>query len=190
MATQEAEIAALEQEILDKKVELVKLIKAMPRKAVPNYDFLNAEGQLVAFAELFGDSNDLIVIQNMGRSCSYCTLWADSLNGIANILLSRCPVAICSPDEPAVMKAFADDRAWRLPMISSAQNTFKVDLGFTTPEGDHWPGCSTFRKSESGEIHLVASRMFGPGDDFCAVWHLFDLLEEGDAGWTPRYIKP
>lgn len=27
---------------------------------------------------------------------------------------------------------------------------------------------------------------FGPGDDFCAVWPLFDLLEGGVDGWAPR----
>ena len=25
------------------------------------------------------------------------------------------------------------------------------------------------------------------GDDFCAVWHMFDLLKDGWAGWEPQY---
>ena len=28
---------------------------------------------------------------------------------------------------------------------------------------------------------------FGPDDDFCNVWHLFDLLPEGSNGWAPKY---
>jgi hypothetical protein len=27
---------------------------------------------------------------------------------------------------------------------------------------------------------------FQPFDDFCAVWHLFDLLP-GDAEWSPKF---
>jgi hypothetical protein len=27
---------------------------------------------------------------------------------------------------------------------------------------------------------------FSPGDDFCNVWHLFDLIPEGASGWQPK----
>jgi hypothetical protein len=33
----------------------------------------------------------------------------------------------------------------------------------------------------------VGRAEFGPGDDFCAVWHFFDLLPEGVDGWEPRF---
>lgn len=36
-------------------------------------------------------------------------------------------------------------------------------------------------------ILRVADTRFHPDDDFCALWHLFDLLPEGPAGWKPRY---
>ena len=35
-------------------------------------------------------------------------------------------------------------------------------------------------------IVRVADTGFEPGDDFCALWHLFDLLPEGAAGWQPE----
>jgi hypothetical protein len=28
---------------------------------------------------------------------------------------------------------------------------------------------------------------FSPGDDFCNVWHLFDLIAEGASGWLPKF---
>ena len=46
--------------------------------------------------------------------------------------------------------------------------------------------CSAFRKEEDGTIRRVGHAPFGPGDEFCGVWHLFDLLEEGAAGWQPE----
>jgi len=33
----------------------------------------------------------------------------------------------------------------------------------------------------------VSDAGFQPGDDYCAVWHLFDLMPEGKAGWSPRF---
>ena len=33
----------------------------------------------------------------------------------------------------------------------------------------------------------VSDAELGPGDDFCSVWHLFDLLPEGAAGWRPQF---
>ncbi len=43
-----------------------------------------------------------------------------------------------------------------------------------------------FRK-EDGKVVRVANAKFGPGDDFCAVWHLFDLIPEGPDDWQPKY---
>jgi len=47
------------------------------------------------------------------------------------------------------------------------------------------PGVSVFEK-DADSIVRVASTMFGPGDDFCAVWHLFDLLPNGANEWQPK----
>jgi len=33
----------------------------------------------------------------------------------------------------------------------------------------------------------VSDASLGPGDDFCSVWHLFNLLPEGPDGWEPQY---
>jgi len=33
----------------------------------------------------------------------------------------------------------------------------------------------------------VADTSFSPGDDFCNVWHLFDLIAEGASGWLPKF---
>jgi hypothetical protein len=33
----------------------------------------------------------------------------------------------------------------------------------------------------------VSDASFGPGDDFCTLWHLFDLIPEGSGDWQPKY---
>jgi len=58
-------------------------------------------------------------------------------------------------------------------------------MGFRGAEG--WlPGVSVFRKPGQ-KIYRVSDTSFQPGDDFYAIWHLFDLLPEGANGWQPQY---
>jgi hypothetical protein len=33
----------------------------------------------------------------------------------------------------------------------------------------------------------VSDTGFSPGDDFCALWHLFDLLPGGAGDWQAKY---
>ena len=48
------------------------------------------------------------------------------------------------------------------------------------------PGVSTFRKNADGTIDRIAKDFFGPGDLYCGVWHLFDLLADGVDGWEAQ----
>ena len=42
------------------------------------------------------------------------------------------------------------------------------------------PGVSAFSKDGDGRIFRVGRAEFGPGDNFCAIWHFFELLPRGD----------
>jgi hypothetical protein len=33
----------------------------------------------------------------------------------------------------------------------------------------------------------VSDAGLGPYDDFCNVWHLFDMIPGGAAGWGPKF---
>ena len=33
----------------------------------------------------------------------------------------------------------------------------------------------------------VASDFLGPGDAYCSVWHLFDLLRDGVGDWEAKF---
>jgi hypothetical protein len=54
------------------------------------------------------------------------------------------------------------------------------------PKGRATPGVSVFKR-KGDKITRVADTAFSPGDDFCSVWHLFDLIPEGAAGRQPEF---
>src|SRR5215470_2306552 len=76
---------------------------------VQDYELTNSDGA-VRLSTLFGQHEDLIVIHNMGVSCSYCTLWADGYNGIHPHVVTRAGFAVSSPDRPSVQTKFAESR--------------------------------------------------------------------------------
>lgn len=151
---------------------------------VEDYEFATSEGPM-RLSELFGDKDTLFVIHNMGASCPYCTLWADGFNGVIDHLENRAAFAVSSPDTPAQQKKFAASRNWRFRMVSHANTRFAEDMGYQK-DGNWWPGVSVFQKRENGIVR-VSDAEFGPGDLFCSLWHLLDLIPEGPAGWEPKF---
>jgi peroxiredoxin len=150
---------------------------------VANYEFRVPDG-IVTLTELFGDHEDLMVVHNMGVSCPGCTLWADGYNGIHQHVTSRAAFVVSSPDAPEVQQKFAASRGWVFPMVSHMGNSFAQDMGYRTATR-LLPGMSVF-KLKANKILRVSDVTWSPGDDFCTIWHMFDLLPEGPAGWMPK----
>lgn len=186
-----AEVEQLEKQIHELKEKLTAARRTASPQTVKDYTLARPDGSAVKLSGLFAGKSDLIVIHNMGRACPYCTLWADGFQSLADHLQNRAAVVVVSPDEPAVMKEFAASRGWRLPMASCAGSTFAADMGFEPEPKKYWPGVSGFKKKSDGSIVRTGKAIFGPGDDFCSLWHLFDLLEGGAGNWEPKYsYKP
>lgn len=184
-ATLQTETDRLERELAEGRERLAALKRKAPRHAVKDYTLAGWNGP-VQLSELFAGKPDMIVVHNMGRGCRYCTLWADGFNGVYPHLADRAAFVVCSPDPVEVQKEFASGRGWRFPMVSGKESTFIQDMGFRSEKG--WmPGVSTFHLEPTGGVVRVAQATFGPGDPFCAVWHLFDLLAEGVNEWEPQY---
>lgn len=179
------EIQSLEKQLVRLKNKLAEARQNATPEPVHDYTLKTTEGADVLLSELFGDSKDLLVVHNMGRSCSYCTLWADAFNGVVEHLLNRASFVICSYDKPAELKAFAASRSWTLPVVSNAGSEFAFDMGFVVDDNP-WPGVSAFHKDDNGSITRTGKATFHPGDDFCIVWHMFDLLHQGHGAWTPK----
>ncbi len=181
------EIDELEYQLQELKQKVAELRRQRPREEVRDYQLLDSEGREVSLSRLFGDQSDLILVHNMGRNCSYCTMWADGFTGLLPHLKSRAAFVLTSPDKPEAQKEFVRSRGWNFPVYSTAGTSFTADMGFDDEKEGLMPGVSVFTKKSDGKIYRVSRAEFGPGDDFCAVWHFFDLLPEGIAGWEPQF---
>jgi predicted dithiol-disulfide oxidoreductase (DUF899 family) len=177
-------LAEYRHQIRDLRKKMRDAQASIEPEVVPDYTFATSSGT-VRLSDLFGDKEVLIVIHNMGAGCRYCTLWADGFNGVLSHLENRAAFVVSSPDDPAKQDQFKFSRGWRFRMVSHNDSSFAADMGYRSDHG--WlPGVSVFRKRE-GKIVRVADTQFSPGDDFCAVWHFFDLIPEGSDGWQPQY---
>ena len=163
------------------RAKMRETLATVEPQAVQDYEFTTLEGP-VKLSGLFGDHDDLILIHNMGASCSYCTLWADGYNGIHQHVVQRAAFAVSSPDRPDVQKRLADARGWRFPMVSHVGSTFAADMGYRSEKGGWMPGVSVFKR-DGDSVKRVSDTGFRPGDDFCSLWHFFDMLPGGVGDW-------
>ncbi len=182
----DTQIDKLEYELQDMKRKLAELRRTRPRESVSDYALTDSDGQEAKLSRLFGNQSRLILVHNMGRDCPYCTMWADGFTGLLPHLASRAAFAITSPDAPEAQKEFARSRGWDFPMYSTQGTSFVADMGFDDEKEGLMPGVSVFAKESDGRIYRVGRAEFGPGDNFCAVWHFFELLPEGIGDWEPK----
>lgn len=164
-----------------------ELQEALAEKAygeVADYSFAALKGA-VTLSSLFGKKRDLFVIHNMGRGCNSCTMWADGFNGLYPHIADRASFVVSNAETPEQQAEFAASRGWKFPMVSTKDNTFAADMGFTNAAGKPMPGVSAFQKQD-GKIVRVSASGFNDTDEFCPVWRLFDLLPEGAADWRPK----
>ena len=181
------EIGRLQKEVVRYREKINELRKKITPEEVENYEFKDPEGKAVKLSEMFGEKDELIVIHNMGKSCPYCTLWADGFNGFYEHFENRAGFVLTSPDSPEILKEFSEGRNWKFKVYSTKENSFKKDLGFYTEAEKNIPGVSTFLKDGTGNIFHYSSDRFGPGDDYCSIWHFFDMLPKGQNSWHPKF---
>lgn len=168
--------------------EIRKVQKNLEPEDVEDHGFRTDDGE-VRLSALFGGKAQLFVIHNMGSSCAYCTLWADGYNGLYEHIANRAAFIVASPDTPAQQRKFASGRGWRFPMVSDTGSKFAYKMGYATADGGCQPGISVFQK-DGKRIVRVSDALSGPYDDFCAIWHLFDMLPEGAKSWRPAFKYP
>ncbi len=183
-----AEIEKLKDEILEKKRALKALLQKEKREEIQNYTFKDVNGQDIDLFSLFTeDTNELLVIHNMGKACKHCTLWADVFNASYPIITTRVPIILTSPNEYEILDSFSKERNWSIPCYSYHNSSFAKDLGyeFMSNEGkkQYWPGISSLYKEE-GKIYRFAKDTFGPNDSYCTPWNSFELLKNG-VNWQP-----
>jgi predicted dithiol-disulfide oxidoreductase (DUF899 family) len=181
-------ISGYRREIAEIRQKMRQTQAQIEPQEVTDYVFSSPTGP-VRLSQLFGTHKDLMIVHNMGRSCPACTLWADGYSGIHPHVTSRAAFVVSSPDAPEVQQSFASSRGWKFPMVSHQGTSFARDMGYAG-EGGRWlPGISVFRR-EGTSIRRVSDAPWGPGDDFCTLYHFLDLLPDGAAGWRPKFSYP
>ncbi len=187
MTPEEKELFEISDQLMKLRARVGEIRRKIPPQVVGEYTFTGPSGEKVKLSELFGSRDELILVHNMGRSCRYCTLWADGFTGFTKHLESRAAFAVTSPDDYETARKFAMERGWTFRLYSTKDTTFKRDMGFANEKDDPLPGVSVFKKESDGSIVHVTKDFFGPGDDYCSIWHLFDLLPSTSDEWEPQY---
>lgn len=183
--SKQEQLKRLQDQVTDLRKKMIDLRKSQEPEKVKNYELVTKNGEKTNLADLFGNKNELFVIHNMGKKCAYCTLWADGFNGILGHLENRAAFVLSSPDASEIQRQFAESRGWKFRMVSTEGSSFTKDMGYQGENGFR-PGVSVFVRS-GDEILRVSDNEFGPGDDYCQLWHLLDLLPQGAAGWGPKF---
>jgi predicted dithiol-disulfide oxidoreductase (DUF899 family) len=186
LTTPEQELYNLSEELMKLRAKAAELRRKIPAAEVQDYTFTGMNGEKITLSEIIGTHDELILIHNMGRSCRYCTLWADGFNGFTKHFESRAAFAVTSPDPYEIARKFSMERGWMFRLFSTEGTTFKSDMGFADANGEAQPGVSIFKKEADGRIVHVTKDYFGPGDDYCSIWNFFDLLPSGKE-WEPQY---
>lgn len=182
-------IALLQEEIEKLQKQISEHREQRALEAFEDYTLKNVDGKEVLLSSLFGDGDELLLIHNMGKQCSYCTMWADALSSSSTIINDRVPMVLVSPNEPATLKEFSTSRGWQFTCLSAHDTSFVIDAGYAEIKDGktyYMPGVSAFVKKE-GKIYRSNKDYFGPGDAYCSPWHFFDLLSKKDNGWTPKF---
>lgn len=184
---EKGELKAAEEQFQAAREKLLAVRRGQPPLKIKDYVLTTTHGKPVMLSDLFAGKDELMVIHNMGRGCAYCTLWADGFNGVWQHLANRVPFAVVTPDSAEKVKEFSMGRGWTFPIYSSHGTSFFPDLGFANEKGSPYPGVSTFKRNSDGSIVRTCFDYFGPGDQYCSVWHLMDLLPKGINEWEPKY---
>ncbi len=184
MTTTSAEIQKLEAEIGALSRKLGQLRKDTAPQRVKNYKFQDLNGEHTLL-DLFAGKEQLLAIHNMGQGCRYCTLWADGMNGFLPHLENEFSVVLFSKDSPTLQRQFANSRGWHFRMFSHGGGEYIQEQSVMTGERNGPGLVCYFRKGD--EIFRKNASAFGPGDQFCSLWHIISLAGRNEENWTPQY---
>ncbi|MBX7044813.1 MAG: DUF899 family protein [Ignavibacteria bacterium] len=176
------ELESLYEDYMKARKRMVELNAKLGDTIVSqDYEFTSLDGGKVKLSEMFGSKKNLFVIHNMGKSCSYCTMWADGINGIYKYLEGRgkSAVVLIAGDDLETHRQFKNSRGWTMTSYSAKENDFTKEMGFQGGE-NFYPGVSVFEKTDDGKIRRINKEWFGPTDMYCPVWHFLELLPHED----------
>src|SRR6188508_1876436 len=132
----EEELQEIEKKIEEMRKKRIELNSKLAEMDVKDYILKDREGKDVKLSEMFGDNEHLILVHNMGKGCSYCTMWADGFKDTYKEIEKKVPFVLVSPDKPEVQKKFAESRGWDYKTYSAAGTDFIMDMGYDFMKDD------------------------------------------------------
>jgi len=202
------ELRQAEIKLMRHREEVAELRRQLPAGAVVD-DYVFAEGPArlddadapvapVRLSELFSSAARPLVIYHFmyGKAqtspCPMCTMWIDGFNGVAQHLAQNIDFAIIAAAGIPSLRAYARARGWdRLRLLSSAESTFKYDLGSEDADGNQDSTVSVFTLDPGGSPRhrytahpRMADDIDQRGIDLLSpVWQLLDLTPQGRDDW-------
>jgi predicted dithiol-disulfide oxidoreductase (DUF899 family) len=146
--------------------------------------FSGSERALIVYHFMYGKRNS--------TACPMCTMWIDTLNGIAPHLAQNVDLAIVAAADPATLRAHARSRRWHnLRLLSAGDSTFKYDFRSEDAEGRQDSALSVFTRDDAGTLrHFYTTHpwldedMNERGIDLLQpVYNLLDLIPRGRGNW-------
>ena len=191
----EAQWRAAREALLVKEKALTRARDALAaeRRRLPmmrlakDYVFEGPDGD-VRLIDLFEGRPQLLLYHFMfapgvngwpAAGCPGCSMYLDNLGryALAHLNARDASFAVVSLAPFQNLKAYQQRMKWPVTWVSSAANTFNVDMGLTTPEGENH-GLSVFVRDgdEIYRTHFSSARGL---ETVGTVWNLLDLTPLG-----------
>ncbi|MFT4039522.1 MAG: DUF899 family protein [Thermomicrobiales bacterium] len=197
--------------LLTEEIELrrqIQRVAAMRRELPPggeakDYRFLDAEGNELTLADLFGKHDTLFTYFWMygperERPCPMCTSFVGSLDAPAPDIEQRLAVAIVGRSPVARQLAFARERGWsHLNFYQTIGDDFAIDYRGLSDDGEEGAMVLVWQR-DGDTVRLfwapeggmeTAEPGFDPhlAPDPTPLWNILDWTPEGRGGdWYPR----
>jgi predicted dithiol-disulfide oxidoreductase (DUF899 family) len=191
----EAEWRAAREALLQKEKAMTRSRDALAaeRRRLPmmridkDYVFEGTDGP-VRLLDLFDGRPQLLLYHFMfapgahgwpTAGCPGCSMFMDSLGQYARVHLAArdASFAVVSLGPLASLQAYRQRMGWDVRWVSSAHNTFNVDLGITTPQGENH-GLSVFVRDGEQIFRTYFSSSRGL-ETVGTIWSLLDLTPYG-----------
>jgi predicted dithiol-disulfide oxidoreductase (DUF899 family) len=196
----EARDRLLEAEVeLRRETEVVAAMRRdLPDGGAVTQDYVfDEDGREVAFSDLFGDHETLVIYSFMfprslddDMPCPACTSILDSLDGAARHLTQRVALAAVAKAPSPRIRAYATERGWaHLRLLSSAANDYNRDYNAEGSDGSQAPIFNVFTRRDGEIRHFWGSELMSAPteegqeprhvDFIWPVWNVLDATPEG-----------
>ena len=156
----------------------------------------------VKLSDLFSPGKDTLAVYSymygpkMEAPCPMCTSIIDGFDAEAPHVRDRINMVVVAKSAIERIMDVARGRHWnKIPLFSSAKNSYNTDYWVEDAEGNQMPMLNVFVKKDDDIYHFWGSELlYAPTDgqtrhvdSLWPLWNLFDLTPEGrGTDWYPK----